>query len=65
MQDLKHFKEAMVLNGWHSPFVKEMLTTWPTQNRVIPNSVKDWHQLFYRLDKNYHGYHGGGKKQHK
>jgi hypothetical protein len=37
---LKHFKEAIVLYGLHSPFVKVLLSNWPTQNRVIPQEWK-------------------------
>lgn len=42
MLALKHVKEAMVLYGLHSPFVKEMLNNWATQHGVIP---QDWKGL--------------------
>lgn len=37
-----HFKEAVVLYELLSPFIKEMLSTWATQHRVIP---QDWKGL--------------------
>ena len=40
MLDLKHFKGAFVLCGSNSPFVKEMLSNWATQHRVIPQEWK-------------------------
>lgn len=36
MLDLAHLKEAIVLYGLHSPFVKEMLNDRAMQHRVIP-----------------------------
>ena len=39
MLDLKHLKEAIMLYGLHSPFVKEILNNWAMQHRVIP---QDW-----------------------
>lgn len=39
MLNLKHFKEAIVsivLNGLHSPFIKEILSYWAMQHSVIP-----------------------------
>lgn len=42
MLELKHFKEAVLLYGLHSSFVKEMLSNWDMQHRVIP---KDWKGL--------------------
>ena len=42
MLDLKHLKESLVLYSLHSPFVKEMLNTLTTKNRVIP---QDWKGL--------------------
>lgn len=40
LSDLKHFKEAVVLHGLHSFFVKEMLNNWAVQHRVIPQGWK-------------------------
>lgn len=42
MKDLKNIKEAIVMYGLHSPFVRELLTSWATVNKVTP---KDWAQL--------------------
>ena len=36
MFDLKTIKEAIVLYGMHSPFVKQMLKSWAPQKRIIP-----------------------------
>lgn len=35
-----NFKEAVVVYGLQSPFVKEMLSNWATQHRVIPQEWK-------------------------
>ena len=40
MLDLKHFKEAVILYGLHSPFVKEMLNDLATQHSFIPQDGK-------------------------
>lgn len=37
---LRNFKEAILLYSLQSPFVKKMLSNWPTQNRVIPQDCK-------------------------
>lgn len=44
--DLKHLKEAVVLHGFNSPFVKKLLNAWARQNRLAPSIGKDWCQLF-------------------
>ena len=36
MLDLKRFKEGVVWHDMHSPFEKQMLSSWTTQNRIIP-----------------------------
>ncbi|KAL6040241.1 hypothetical protein STEG23_020317 [Scotinomys teguina] len=41
MLDLKRFKEAIVNYGIHSPFVKQMLNSWSTCNRIVPQDWKD------------------------
>ena len=30
----------MILYGMHSPYVKQILNNWATQNRIIPKSWK-------------------------
>lgn len=42
MLDLKRFKEAIVSYGMHSPYVKQMLNSWSTYNRIVP---QDWRDL--------------------
>ena len=42
MLDLKIFKEAVVSCGMHSPFVKEMLNSQATQDRII---LQDWKDI--------------------
>lgn len=42
MLDLKRFKEAVVWYDMNSPFVKQMLNSWATQNRFI---LQDWKDL--------------------
>ena len=39
--DLKRFKEAIVLNGMHSTFLKQMLNSWSVCYRIISNDWKD------------------------
>lgn len=34
MIDLRHFKESMISYGINSPFVKQTLNSWATQNRI-------------------------------
>jgi hypothetical protein len=38
--DLRHFKEAMISYGMHSPYVRQILNNWATQNRIIPRGAK-------------------------
>lgn len=59
MVDLKHFKEAIILYNLHSPFLKEMLSNWFMQHRVI---TLDWKELYHKLDSCYSGCHGGNMK---
>lgn len=40
MIDLKNCKEAIVLHGSHSPFLKEMLSIWATQDIIITLDLK-------------------------
>ncbi|XP_052593228.1 torsin-1A-interacting protein 1 isoform X3 [Peromyscus californicus insignis] len=42
MLDLRRFKEAIVSYGMHSPYVKQMLNSWSTYNRIVP---QDWREL--------------------
>ncbi|KAL6031093.1 hypothetical protein STEG23_029426 [Scotinomys teguina] len=42
IRDFKNMKEARVTYDIHSTYVKQMLNSWSTSNRIIPN---DWHQL--------------------
>ncbi|KAL6088532.1 hypothetical protein STEG23_005682 [Scotinomys teguina] len=42
IRDFKNMKEAIVTDGIHSTYVKQMLNSWSTSNRIIPD---DWHQL--------------------
>ncbi|KAL6037095.1 hypothetical protein STEG23_007400 [Scotinomys teguina] len=42
IRDFKNMKEAIVTYGIHSTYVKQMLSSWFTSNRIIPD---DWHQL--------------------
>ncbi|KAL6034957.1 hypothetical protein STEG23_012072 [Scotinomys teguina] len=42
IRDFKNMKEAIVTYGIHSTYVKQMLNSWYTSNRIIPD---DWHQL--------------------
>ncbi|XP_016827320.1 uncharacterized protein LOC103161659 isoform X1 [Cricetulus griseus] len=39
LKDLKHIKESVVSYGLHSPYVKQLLHSWATFNRVTP---ADW-----------------------
>ena len=59
--DLRRFKEAVVLYGIHSPFVQQMLNSWSTGNRIVPNDWKDLVTIVYW--NLVHSYSGGyGKK---
>ncbi|KAL6091286.1 hypothetical protein STEG23_008144 [Scotinomys teguina] len=42
IRDFKNMKEAIVTYGIHSTYVKQMLNSWSTSNRIIPD---DWLQL--------------------
>jgi hypothetical protein len=42
MLDIKRFKEAMVTYSMQSPYVKQILNNWATQNHII---LKDWKDL--------------------
>ncbi|KAL6048139.1 hypothetical protein STEG23_029582 [Scotinomys teguina] len=42
IRDFKNMKEAIVTYGIHSTYVKQMLNSWSTSNRIFPD---DWHQL--------------------
>lgn len=42
MTELKGIKQAMVAYGVHSPYVKELLSTWATANKITP---LDWNNL--------------------
>lgn len=42
MIDPGYFKEAMLLYAIYSPYVKQILNNWATQNRIIP---QDWERL--------------------
>ncbi|KAL6036459.1 hypothetical protein STEG23_034170 [Scotinomys teguina] len=42
IRDFKNMKEAIVTYGIHSTYIKQMLNSWSTSNRIIPD---DWHQL--------------------
>lgn len=33
--DLVHFKES-IIHAMYSPYLRQMLNTWSTQNRIIP-----------------------------
>ena len=39
--DLRRFKAAVTSYGINSPYVKQMLNSWATQNRIIPQDWKD------------------------
>ncbi|XP_035296233.1 endogenous retrovirus group K member 113 Gag polyprotein-like [Cricetulus griseus] len=39
LKDLRHIKESVVSYGLHSPYVKQLLHSWATFNRVTP---ADW-----------------------
>ena len=39
---LRYFKEAMISYGVHSPYVKQILNNWATQNRII---LQDWKEV--------------------
>ena len=41
MLDLRKFKEAVVSCGMHSPYVKQILNSWATQNSIVPQNCKD------------------------
>ena len=48
MLDLRRFKETMVSYGMHSPFMKQMLHSCSTYNRIIPRYWRNlagwwWH----------------------
>lgn len=42
MLDLSHYKEVGVSYGMYSPYVKQIVRNWDTQNRIIP---QDWKGL--------------------
>ena len=42
MINIRHFKEAIISYEMHSPYVKQILNNWATQNRIIP---QDWKGL--------------------
>ncbi|KAL6061183.1 hypothetical protein STEG23_011259, partial [Scotinomys teguina] len=42
IRDIKNMKEAIVTYGIYSTYVKQMLNSWSTSNRIVPD---DWHQL--------------------
>lgn len=42
MKDLKIFEEAIVSYGMHLAYVRQMLITWSSRNKITPN---DWNQL--------------------
>ena len=42
MLDLRRFKKVVVSYSMHSPSVQQMLKSWPTCNRIIP---QDWRDL--------------------
>ena len=46
--DLKRFKEAVILHAILSPYINQMLNTWATQNRIIP---QDWKDLATAISK--------------
>lgn len=39
MINLRHFKESMISYGINSPFVKQTLNSWATQNRINHQSL--------------------------
>lgn len=39
--DLQRFKEADLSYGIHSSYVKQILNSWTTENRIIPQDWKD------------------------
>ena len=41
MLNLNRFKETVVSYGMNSPFVRQMLNSWSTRNRSIPQNWKD------------------------
>ncbi|XP_052576061.1 limb region 1 protein homolog isoform X1 [Peromyscus californicus insignis] len=41
-RDFKNIKEAVVTYGIHSTYIRQMLNSWSTSHRIIPD---DWHQL--------------------
>ena len=38
---MRKFKESVTNFGMHSPFVKQILTSWAIKNRIIPQDWKD------------------------
>ena len=40
--DLRKFKETVTNYGMHSPFVKQILTSWTIKKRIIP---QDWKNM--------------------
>jgi hypothetical protein len=40
MIDPGYFKEAMLLYAIYSPYVKQILNNWATQNKIIPQDCK-------------------------
>ncbi|WP_139776735.1 gag protein, partial [Oceanospirillum multiglobuliferum] len=42
IKDYKKIKEAVVTYGIQSTYVKQMLNSWSTSHRIIPD---DWHQV--------------------
>ena len=56
---LRRFKEAIVLYGMHSTFVQQMLNSWSTSNKTVPQDWKDLVTIAYwNLVHSYSGTRG-------
>lgn len=45
----KRFKKMVILYGTHLPYAKQILNSWATQNRILPNSLKDYQEQYWKL----------------
>lgn len=41
IQDLKYFRESIITYETYSPYMKKILNSWTTQNRIIHKDLKD------------------------
>ena len=62
MLNLKRFKKAVVSHGMYSSFVRRMLNSWTTKNRIIPQVWEDLVSAVRETILNYSGELDGERK---